>query len=64
MMSKISVKAEGMDSVYQFLTQKSKNGLEDSEVKWNFQKYLINEKAAFVKVYYYKTLPNNPEIVN
>jgi glutathione peroxidase len=64
MMSKISVKGDDMAPIYQFLTQKAKNGLEDSEVKWNFQKYLINEKGEVVKVYYSKTVPNDPEIVN
>jgi glutathione peroxidase len=64
MMSKISVKGDDMSPVYQFLTQKSKNGLQDSEVKWNFQKYLINEKGELVKVITPKTLPNDPEIIN
>jgi glutathione peroxidase len=63
MMSKISVKGADMAAVYQFLTQKSKNGLEDSEVKWNFQKYLLNEKGELVKVIDPKTLPNDPEII-
>jgi len=39
MMSKISVKGKDMHPVYQFLTQKAKNGLEDSKVEWNFQKF-------------------------
>ena len=43
MMEKISVKGDNMSKLYQFLTQKSKNGLEDNEVKWNFQKYMIDE---------------------
>lgn len=64
MMSKISVKGDDMDKVYQFLTQKSKNGLQDSEVEWNFQKYLINEKGELAKVVSPKTLPTDPEIVN
>jgi glutathione peroxidase len=42
MMSKISVKGKDMHPVYQFLTSKDKNGLEDNEVQWNFQKYLLN----------------------
>ena len=64
MMGKISVKGDDMNEVYKFLTQKAKNGLEDSEVKWNFQKYLLNEKGELVKVISPKTLPNDPEIVN
>lgn len=64
MMEKISVKGDDMNIVYQFLTQKSKNGLEDSEVKWNFQKYLINEKGELEKVISPKTSPNDPVVIN
>lgn len=64
MMSKISVKGNDMHEVYQFLTQKSKNGLEDSEVQWNFQKYLINEKGELDKVISPRTLPTDASIIN
>ena len=64
MMSKISVKGGDMHSVYQFLTQLSKNGLQDSEVEWNFQKYLINEKGELEKVISPRVLPNATEILN
>ena len=64
MMSKISVKGADMSPVYQFLTQKAKNGLKDSEVEWNFQKYLLNEKGELEKVISPTTLPNDPEILN
>lgn len=64
MMEKISVKGNDMAPIYTFLTQKSKNGLQDSEVEWNFQKYLINEKGELVKVISPRTLPTDAEIVN
>lgn len=64
MMAKISVKGSDMHAVYQFLTQKTKNGLEDSEVQWNFQKYLINDKGELEKVISPRTLPTDAEIVN
>lgn len=64
MMSKISVKGDDMHEVYQFLTQKAKNGVEDSEVLWNFQKYLLDENGHLVKVVHPKTLPNDQEIIN
>jgi len=64
MMSKVSVKGSDMCEVYKFLTEKSKNGLQDSEVEWNFQKYLINEKGELVKVIKPKTLPTDPEVIN
>lgn len=64
MMEKISVKGDDISPIYQFLTQKAKNGLKDSEVKWNFQKYLIDKKGHLVEVYYSKTKPDAAEIVN
>ncbi|UWY27235.1 glutathione peroxidase [Flavobacterium sp. TR2] len=64
MMSKVSVKGSDMCEVYKFLTEKSRNGLQDSEVEWNFQKYLINEKGELVKVIKPKTLPTDPEVIN
>ncbi len=42
MMSKISVKGDDMDPLYKWLTSKKENGVMDSEVTWNFQKYMID----------------------
>ncbi|MGI9532821.1 glutathione peroxidase [Lutimonas sp.] len=64
MMSKISVKGSDMHEVYHFLTEKEKNGLQDSEVAWNFQKYLLNEQGELEKVISPNTLPTDAEIVN
>ena len=64
MMEKVSVKGGDMCAVYQFLTQKSKNGLQDSEVEWNFQKYLINEKGELEKVILPQVLPTDATIVD
>ncbi|EDP96481.1 glutathione peroxidase [Kordia algicida OT-1] len=64
MMSKISVKGSDMHEVYQFLTQKSQNGLQNSEVAWNFQKYLINENGELEKVIAPQTLPNDESIIS
>ena len=63
MMSKISVKGNNMHPVYQFLTQKAKNGKEDSKVEWNFQKYLIDENGHLVRVVSPRVLPNEPSII-
>lgn len=64
MMEKIAVKDENVHPLYQFLTQKAQNGLIDNQVKWNFQKYLIDEKGQLVKVIQPQTLPTDQEIVN
>ncbi|MEO4005373.1 MULTISPECIES: glutathione peroxidase [unclassified Flavobacterium] len=64
MMEKISVKGDDMAPLYHFLTEKSKNGYQDSQVEWNFQKYLINEKGQLVKVISPKTLPDSKEVID
>jgi len=63
MMSKISVKGDDMDPLYLWLTSKSLNGLKDSEVEWNFQKYLIDEKGNLVDVISPKTKPDDEKII-
>ena len=64
MMEKISVNGSDMHILYQYLTQKSKNGLKDSEVEWNFQKYLIDEKGHLAAVMSPRVLPNDTSIIN
>lgn len=63
MMAKISVKGSDMHPVYQFLTEKKYNGREDSKVKWNFQKYLINQEGQLDKVIPPTTKPDDAEII-
>ena len=64
MMAKISVKGKDMHPIYQFLTQKKLNGVLDSKVEWNFQKYLINEKGELEQVYMSGVKPNDEKIIN
>ena len=45
MMEKIDVKGEKQHPLYKWLTLKTENGKEDSEVKWNFAKYMIDENG-------------------
>lgn len=62
MMEKISVKGSSMHPIYEFLTKKSKNGVKNSSVKWNFQKYLLNENGELEKVISPKTQPDDRSI--
>ncbi|NQU32026.1 MAG: glutathione peroxidase [Bacteroidetes bacterium] len=64
MMSKISVKGDDIHPLYQWLTQKSKNGVFDSEVKWNFQKYLIDENGKLISKVEPKVKPDDEKIVS
>jgi len=64
LMSKISVKGKDMHVVYQWLTSKNLNGVEDSSVKWNFQKYLISRDGIIEEVIKPKTKPDDQNIIN
>jgi len=62
MMSKIHVTGDDMAPIYQFLTQKEKNGKKNSSVKWNFQKYIINEDGTLEDYFYSITKPESKKI--
>jgi len=64
MMGKIIVKGEDKHDVYQFLTDKSWNQKADSQIEWNFQKYLLNEKGELEKVISPQTSPLDQEIID
>lgn len=63
MMSKIKVSGEDMAPIYKFLTQKELNGKKNSSVKWNFQKYIINEDGTLEDYFYSITKPESSKIV-
>lgn len=62
LMSKVKVKGKEICDVYSFLTSKSKNGLEDNKVQWNFQKYLLDENGFLVKVLSPRITPDDSQI--
>ena len=62
MAAKISVKGSDMAPIYHWLTEKSKNDFKDSEVGWNFQKYLIDEKGKLVAVFESAVAPDSREL--
>lgn len=64
MMEKISVKGADMHPLYQFLTQKAQNGLQENNVEWNFQKYLIDREGHLDRVVAPQTLPIDESIIN
>ncbi len=63
MMTKIHVKGKNIHPVYQWLTLKELNGEMDSSVKWNFQKYMINEEGGLEGTLPPKTKPYDPGII-
>jgi len=63
MMEKISVRGNDIHPLYKWLTSKDKNGIMDSEVKWNFQKYLIDENGKLVDVLYSRDKPESEKVI-
>lgn len=51
MTEKIHIKGPEIHPLYHWLTHKSENGVMDSEVKWNFQKYLLNETGQLIDIF-------------
>lgn len=63
MMAKIHVKGDSIHPLYQWLTKKELNDVEDSKVKWNFQKYLISPKGKLEKVISPWTKPDSKKVI-
>ncbi len=63
MMEKISVKGKDIHPIYKWLTEKSENGVMDSSVSWNFQKYLIDEDGNLVEKFSPRTKPDDEKII-
>ena len=61
---KISVKGDDMHPLYQWLSQKEKNGWNDESPNWNFCKYLVNEKGELEKFYGSSIDPMGNEILS
>ncbi len=60
MMSKIAVKGDDEHPLFKWLQEKS--GIEN--IKWNFEKFLVDTDGETVKAYRSQTLPIDEEIIN
>ena len=63
MFDKISVTGDDQHPLYKWLSSKSQNGWNDEAPKWNFSKYLLNEKGELIKVYGSAVKPLDQELV-
>lgn len=64
MAAKIHVKGIYKAPIYEWLTHKEKNGVENSSVSWNFNKYLINENGEYVHHFSSDVKPDDPELIH
>jgi glutathione peroxidase len=56
MFEKIDVNGENAHPIYKFLRSKTKGFLND-DIKWNFTKFLVNDKGDVVRRYAPTTTP-------
>ncbi|WP_106144081.1 glutathione peroxidase [Flagellimonas meridianipacifica] len=59
---KINVKGINQHPLYTWLTNKNLNGKKNSSVKWNFQKYLVNQEGKLVDYFLSFTKPTSSKI--
>ena len=62
--TKVNIKSSPVHPIYEWLTKKSKNGVLDAEVKWNFNKFLINENGKLEKALPSSVTPLDEDILN
>ena len=63
MMSKVSVKGDDIDPLFKWLTEQTNPDF-TGEIKWNFEKFLIDENGKLIHRFHSKSKPLSEEIVN
>ena len=61
MFSKITVKGEGIEPLYQYLTAESGFG---GDISWNFNKFLVSPEGKVVARFDSKTEPLSEDLVS
>jgi glutathione peroxidase len=64
MSQKVTVLGDNKDPIYKWLTSKELNGKENSEIKWNFQKYLVDEHGKLIKIYKSAIKPDDKAVID
>ncbi len=64
MAAKISVKGGDAAPIYKWLCNKSENGVLDAEIKWNFNKFLLDENGKIIAKFDSKVTPMSEELTS
>jgi glutathione peroxidase len=59
---KIDVKGANIAPIYQWLTQKAKNGVLDANISWNFNKFLLDENGKMIAYFPSNVKPESDAI--
>ena len=63
-MAKVKTNKNKGHEVYQWLCNKSQNGIDDAKVSWNFNKFMIDENGQWIAHYDSRMNPLSTEITN
>lgn len=61
--AKVDVKGDNRATIYKWLCTKTENGVLDAEIKWNFNKFLLDENGKMIAYFGSKTTPDSEDIV-
>ncbi|CAN5855754.1 glutathione peroxidase [soil metagenome] len=64
MAAKISVNGNDTAPIYLWLTQKEKNGVLDATIKWNFNKFLLDENGKMIAYFPSMVTPMSEDITS
>jgi glutathione peroxidase len=62
--AKVDVKGDKTAPIYQWLTQKAKNGLVDATITWNFNKFLLDENGKMIAYFPSNVKPDSEDILS
>ena len=62
MAAKVSVKGDDTAPIFKFLTEKKLNGVKDTDIAWNFTKFLLDEKGKLIDSFPSKVKPTDEAI--
>jgi glutathione peroxidase len=63
MFSKISVLGEDIHPLYRFLTGKETNPEFAGDIRWNFDKFLVDKNGTIISRFHPKIKPGDPEVI-
>jgi glutathione peroxidase len=62
MSTKTEIKGDSMAPIFKWLSSKKLNGVMDADIKWNFGKFLIDEKGKLIAYFPSNVKPDSEEI--
>lgn len=62
--TKVDVKGENATPIYKWLCSKQQNSVLDAEIKWNFNKFLLDENGVLLAYFPSKVKPDSEEILS